>query len=284
MALLVVFSFNSCKDSDNVIDDVFQFETGAVLRTLSVNNAVLNSSEPTSEFSVTVEEQDEQDGALLESVDIYVSIRDLSPENGTTVADDAYVGTIDGSSFTDGPHGLPRATITTTFGATATAMGLGPDDYAPGDIFEVELRLNLTDGRTFGASSVTGIISGGFFSSPFKYNALITCTPEPGDYTVDMQDSYGDGWQGDGIAVNIDDTTVYVTLPDYWTTGEGPYSAGSEVVNIPDGTSSLTWDYTGDSYPEEVTFQIYGPNAALLGDFGPEPAPGLLPVTLCLQD
>jgi hypothetical protein len=39
---LLMVSF-SCKDSDNTIDDVLDYETGAILRTISVENAVLNS-------------------------------------------------------------------------------------------------------------------------------------------------------------------------------------------------------------------------------------------------
>ena len=67
-SLLVV----SCVDSENTIDTVLDYETGAILRTISVNNAVLNSSDPNSTFSVTVEEQDEADGALFAQVNVYV--------------------------------------------------------------------------------------------------------------------------------------------------------------------------------------------------------------------
>ena len=77
-SLLIVASITSCAEEEGTIYDVLDYETGAILRTLSVNNALFNSSDPSSTFSVTIEEQDEADGALLESVDIYVSIRDLT--------------------------------------------------------------------------------------------------------------------------------------------------------------------------------------------------------------
>ncbi|MDP6922016.1 MAG: hypothetical protein QGH06_03490 [Lutibacter sp.] len=283
LSLLMVASFNACSEGgDNVVDEVLDHETGAVLRTIEIINATLNSSIPTSEFSVTVEEQDEEDGALLQSMDVYVSMRDLTPENGTTVATDVFIKSVDASAFTAGPHGLPRTTVSMTFGDAATAMGLSSADYAPGDVFEVELRLNLTDGRTFGAASAGGIITGGFFSSPFKYNALIICSPAPGDYRVEMQDSYGDGWQGSGIEITIDDTVVYADLADYWSTGEGPYSSGTFNFTVPAGSSLLTWNYTGDAWPSEVSFQVYGPGNVLLGEFV-SPNPGLLPITLCAE-
>ena len=40
-ASLFVVNF-SCHDSENVIDGVLDYETGAILRTISVDNAVLN--------------------------------------------------------------------------------------------------------------------------------------------------------------------------------------------------------------------------------------------------
>ncbi len=293
--------FSSCEDSKNTVDIVLDPERGAVLRTIEVQNAILNSSNPDSEFSVTVEAQDEEDGGLMESVDVYVSIRDLTPDNGETVVNDAFVKTIERSAFTTGPLGLPRGTITATFAEMATAMGLDSDDYFPGDVFIVELRLNLTDGRTYGADSAGGIITGGFYSSPFKYNALITCSPQPGTYRVEMHDTFGDGWQtndgngGDGIHVDIDGTIVVVGMCSPY----GGSNTGSEMdesqglctpnngfdatayVTIPPGTESATWTFPGDTYGE-ISFEIYGPNDELLLAVGVgEGTPGLLPVTLC---
>lgn len=296
-SLLVVTSFTACVDEEGTIYDVLDYETGAVLRTISVDNAILNSSDPSSEFVVTVEEQDEQDGALLETVDVYISLRDLTPDNGTSVAVDKLVKTYDAGLFTTSDVGLPMATLSATYGEILAASGLGADDISPGDLFEVELRLNLTDGRTFGKASAAGIITGGFFASPFVYNALVTCSPEPGDYTVDMHDSYGDGWQtndgnsGDGIQVDIDGTIVSVGMcsayaTDFWlsspectTPGDG-YDA-SDVVNIPVGTNGATWNFPGDAYGE-ISFEVYGPGGEELyiGAQG-ETGPGLLPITLC---
>ena len=91
--------------------------------------------------------------------------------------------------------------VEVTFGDAAAAMGLTANgtDYVPGDVFVIGLEVELTDGRTYDWTSAAGIITGGFFSSPFKYNALLTCSPMDGDYVVDMQDSYGDGWQSTGL-------------------------------------------------------------------------------------
>ena len=85
-----------------------------------------------------------------------------------------------------------------------------------------------------------------------------------------MQDSYGDGWQGNGIAVNIDGTITYATLCDgSWggATVSGCVSgggSGSITIDVPVGTQSLTWELTADSYPSERSFQIYSPSGTLL--------------------
>jgi len=283
-SLLIVASITSCAEEEGTIYDVLDYETGAILRTLSVNNALFNSSDPSSTFSVTVEEQDEADGALLESVDIYVSIRDLT--GGTTVSADKFVKSYPASSFSTSPVGLPMATVEASYGEAFAALGIGANDVEPGDLFVMELRLNLTDGRVFGKSSAAGIITGGFFSSPFSYNALITCSPQAGDYTVDMQDSYGDGWQSEkGIVLTIDGTEIIIKMLSSYDGGPAccGWTNATEVVNIPVGTAQATWDYTGDSYPGEVSFQITGPGGEDLVDYVPTPPVGLLPVTLCAQ-
>ena len=116
-----------------------------------------------------------------------------------------------------------------------------------------------------------------------------------------MRDSYGDGWQtttgngGDGIHVDIDGTIVVVAMcspyggsnlgtdcdPAQGLCVTGDYYSATDVVTIPDGTESATWNFPGDSYGE-ISFEVYGPGGEVLyvGDIGAT-GPGLLPITLC---
>ena len=107
-----------------------------------------------------------------------------------------------------------------------------------------------------------------------------------------MQDSYGDGWQSaGGIEVNMDGTIVYATLCNAWgdlvdgcVNDSGNLTdnyGGTTTVTIPAGTASATWTYMGDSYPGEVTFQVYGPDGSMVYDSGSDPGPGLLPIAVC---
>jgi len=309
-ASLFIVNF-SCHDSENVIDGVLDYETGAILRTISVDNAVLNSSDPNSAFVATVEEQDEADGALLSEIRVNAMFRDLTPENGTTEAS-AFVYSIPASETVTGPVGLPRATVNMTFGAAASAMGLSASDYNPGDVVVVQLEVVLTDGRSYGPDSAAGIITGGFFSSPFQYNALLTCSPAPGTYTVHMYDNYGDGWQtGDysqGLSVDMDGVITQVAMCSQWGTYEFdcvPTSDGYfaiATVDVPVGTESATWNWPGDQYGE-IGFIVLGPDGSVafstgtvltdgsgsygdgfLADDGFGTAPvGLLPVAVCAE-
>ena len=289
----------SCTENDNVIDTVLDYETGAILRTISVENQLLNASDPNSLFSVIIEEQDEQDGALLQEVRVLVELRDLTTDFTTPATGEVLVQTIPASEFTTGPVGLPRTQVNMAFGDAATALGLPLDPetgYNPGDIFIVKLELVLTDGRVFGANSAAGIITGGYFSSPFQYNALLTCSPMSGDYTINMFDSYGDGWQttsagdgGVGLTIDLDGVVTSVAMCSQWgsydfectPTNDG-YTA-TAIVNIPAGTQSAIWNFPGDYYGE-ISVQIVAPNGVIAyeSETGATIV-GLLPIAVCEQ-
>ena len=309
MSLVLIVSVNSCSNSNNVIDEVLEYETGAVLRTIEVISNTLNSSDPSSMFAVTVEEQDGEDGGLFAAVNVHVTLRDLTPGNGTSVANDVLVKSIPASEFTPGPHGLPRGTVSVTYGEAFSATGLSASDIEPGDLFVFVLKLELTDGRVYDDTNAGGSITGGFFASPFRYNALILCSPQPGVYQVDMHDSYGDGWQtnggsgGDGIHINLVDgsgneSTIVVGMCSPYGGGAGTemdpalglctgpaslsFYDATAYPEIPVGTVEATWNFPGDAYGE-ISFEVYGPGGEALfaGGVG-ETGPGLLPITLCL--
>ena len=301
LAAITLISFSACEDSDNTIDQVFDgTQRGAILRTVQVLNGTLNSSDPSSFWSVEVEAQSPAGGTDVATVDVLVSINDLTPDNGTTTNTPVLLKTIDGSAFSDGPNGLPRATISATFGEAEAAMGFDTDDHDPGDQFVFDLRMTLTDGTVWDISTTTGIVTGGFLASPFRYPALIVCSPQPGMYRIEMQDSYGDGWQtttgggGPGITIDLDGTSTIefgMCSPyggdSFLTTGAcNPSSDGGSnataMIEIPVGTVQATWNFPGDFWGE-MSFQVYGPGNELLLDAGPSTAPGILPVTLCLE-
>lgn len=117
------------------------------------------------------------------------------------------------------------------------------------------------------------------FSQTFTLTILRICIPAPGDYTIMMHDSYGDGWQttdgdsGDGIQVTLDDGTVIeVGMCSYWAASgfdcvTGDYSNAEATVTIPDTALSADWYFPGD-YFGEISFEVYSPTDELLFESG----------------
>ena len=301
-ASILVFSV-SCSDSELTIDEILDAEQGAVIRTISVDNNVVNSSDESSAWLATLEVQDGTDDSSLWSfIELHVEMKDFTPDNGDNTTESVLLYTWTPDNFELGPVGLPRADVAAYWGDIKTALNFSGSEYTPGDLLTFKAYLHLNDGRVFGPDSAAGIITGGYFASPYQYNALLTCSPEPGTYTVEMYDGYGDGWQSTGVEVCIDGTCEDLTIPQLWPTVT---NFGTTTVEVPSGTESLTWTWAGDSYGDEVYFIVYGPSGDLIfagkgaeemtlysnGAFPSEEVQaqsilmgaGLLPIALCAE-
>ena len=256
---LLMVSF-SCQDGDNTIDEVLDYETGAVIRTVAITNQLVNFSDEESAWTATLEVLDgTDDTSLFSSIDFYAEMVDYTPDNGDNTTESVLVYTWTPDNFSTGPVGLPRADVEARWGDIKDALGFSGDEYSPGDLLTFKAYLSLTDGRVFGPESAAGIITGGFFSSPFRYNALLTCSPAYGDYVVEMYDGYGDGWQSTGVEVCIDGDCTQLTVPQLWPTVT---NFVTETISVPEGTQELTWSWAGDTYPDEVWFVVYGPDGS----------------------
>lgn len=274
-ALMLIFA---CSSDDKSIDEVFDsVERGAILRTVSLNSGSYNAFDDTSEFSVTLEEQDAQNGGLLDTVDVYVTFVDNSDDGIDTGVAEQLVETIPASAFSPSQFGLPEITYAKILSEISSSLGLTSDDYTGGDAFVYRFALNLTDGRTFTSTDVNGNVSGGsFFSSPFTYNVVVKCVPTapvPGEYTINMNDAYGDGWNGAKLTVTIDGVATDYTLPSG--------SSGSETFTVPDGATEFFIVYSPGDWEVEVTYSIIAPNGDTAISDGPGPFVGELVLNIC---
>lgn len=243
LALILISAlFYTCSDDDKTVDDITaDTERGAVLRTIeiidnSIPIAIENGQTQTAEgaqLSMIIEEQDVENGALLESVDVYITFKDGSPLTGdssTAITDEVFVKNIPAAEFSNGPFGLPRATVTLTAADMLSKVNLTPDALFGGDTFTTRFALNLTDGRIFSSDNAGGIITGGFFNSPFQYRTPVVCNLENtsfiGDYLIEEITPYVDGPtfdDGSVVTVEIGDTDTerfFLTsnYPDYCST------------------------------------------------------------------
>jgi hypothetical protein len=252
---------------------------GAIIRTISIDPQAFLFNDTDSQWTITMEEQDHEDGDLLQDVEVYFGFVDGTAANGTTTATETLGATIPASAFSVGPNGLPRTTYSLSYGEALSALGLAfdPGVVDGGDQISIRLVLNLSDGRSYTGTDLTGAVSGGsFFSSPMAYRINIVCPPKAGTagtWTIDMQDSYGDGWNGASLDVTIDGTTTAYTF-DAGAVAQFTFdvSADAEVLSIV---------YTSGAFDEENTFQVISPTAQVVLDLGPTPAAGVELLDYC---
>lgn len=190
---LAVATLASCTEEDNTINQVFDgVSSGAVLRGIPDpgNNNNIPVGVEDSQFSQLLEYQDAQGGDLLDRVEVYVTYTDGSPDEGDSTGatmEEVLARTVTAAEFFEGPFGLPRYNLVITRAEFFSLVGLPNDLNAifGGDTFRTRLVLYLTDGRVFDPSNATGVISAGFFNSPFTYTTPVICPVEEEFFTGD---------------------------------------------------------------------------------------------------
>ena len=281
VAATVVLS-TSCSEDDKL--GVITQDTvtrGAVLRTINIDPSAFDAFDASSLWTIVFEEQDIEDGKLLESVDVLVNFVDTTPANGSTETTETMIETIPASAFTPSVNGLPRTVYSLSLEDALNALGLlfDPAVVTGGDQINVRFILHLTDGRSFTDVDATGNVSGGsFFASPYNYRATLVCPPKagtPGTWTIDMQDSFGDGWNGASLDVTIDGETTQFTF----NTG----SVAQFNFEIEGDTEVMSIVYSSGQFDGENTFQVSNPANAVILDLGPNPEAGVELLDYCID-
>jgi hypothetical protein len=301
LSVFLVAAITGCSTDDKTIDKVFdEVQTGAFLRLVSTEGNAMNKASVASSAAVTFE-FDGQDASLLKSVDFTITFTDNDSEDGVneSVGPISIGNSLSAADFTTSEFGLPIASFSYTLAEALAATGLTADQINGGDRMTLGLSVTLTDGRTFGPGSANGNVAavGGFYSSPYAFSSLIICDfpPTPGVWTVDMVDTYGDGWQttdgdsGDPMTITLSDGTVFeVGMCSYWApspfecTPTEDYQSATATFTIPSGISSAVWYFPGDRYGE-IEFTITSPSGNVVGDFGTNTPAGVLALNLCKE-
>ena len=288
-SLLIV----GCEDEDKNPFPQSALEQGAVLRTISVTSpAIINKSNIAgSDLVLEIEADDFQNNTRFESMDVFVSFVDTfvdrEGETSTTLDDEdissteELVSNIPGSAFTAAANGKPRYTLTVNGQQAVDLLNLTPnlDRVDGGDIFRVRLAMNLNDGSVFTNTNVGDNVTGQFFASPFRYDAQVVCileTPPTGDWSIAGQDSYGDGWNGASITVNVDGAPFYEFL-----VSEAQATDNTEIITIPANAQTLNFVYNSGAWDSEVSFQITAPSGNVVADVTPSPSAGEINLNLC---
>ena len=172
-----------CSDDDKAIDQVFEGVTnGSFIRTVEFIQADLDLNDPDDRFDVIIEQQDVEDGGLLESIDVYASFIDRNPDNGMISDSEVLIDNIKKEDIATGPVGLPRLNLNYSLQELLTPLSISMGSLSCGDQIILRLTVKLTDGRTFtvGSGSSCVIAFETFFSSPYRYiiNLVEPIAPE----------------------------------------------------------------------------------------------------------
>jgi len=214
VALIALFTVG-CSDSDEVFDQITDEVTrGAILRTVNVlsNSVAINSSTNVLEsdgfFGVVLEYQDDEDGALLSQMDVFVGYIDNTDDGVDNSRGDVLVESVTPDQFGVSENNLPLIEYNITAQEMQTAVELSNDQLGlGGDRFAVRFEVVLTDGRSFSNDDNSGTITGSYFASPFLYNVNVVCAPSmptAGTWMVDAEDTFGDGWNGGFLTIVLD--------------------------------------------------------------------------------
>jgi len=231
---------SSCRDFVEPNIPYSTFDTAAYLRTIERTSTTFNFfSLGSSNFALTLEAVDAEDGATVETVEIEVQHRRLIPGVGleyTPSAGPIGIKTLSASDFAPNSDSrFLRTSFVITAAEAIAAVGLTPGDIAGGDVFEFSLILNDKFGRSFKRENISGNVAGApFYDSPFQYFVSVVCPSDLGgtyEYTSTNMDSvYG------SCAGTISGTTTFT-----------PVSSSPGAYSITDGTFGF-WDCYGDSW------------------------------------
>ena len=108
------------------------------------------------------------------------------------------------------------------------------------------------------------------WAGPYSFCTL----PDPVCYyLLDMQDSYGDGWNGASIDVSINGIAAGSYQVDQILGGQLDVQQTDTVYAYTGDV--VDFSFTSGSWDSEITFQIYDPLGIQLGSYGTNPATGL---------
>ncbi len=157
--------------------------------------------------------------------------------------------------------------------------------FVDGDSYVLTWIMTTTDGRVFDSWSPSACTE--LPGSNCQIAWILECGQEFNDprgvYTLSMVDSYGDGWNGAFVTVDIDGSTTDYdvdTAPD----GGDNAATGIAIINVPNGTTSVGFSFTGGAWDSEITFTITSEHGNTIASAGPSPEDGAITLNLCLEN
>jgi len=252
--VLLTLGIAACEDNDKNPLNVFELEDAAApyVRILLEETIVAKGDLATSSLTGTVDDASDN----VASWDLSVTL-----ESGGVSSD-----TVPLTTVTEFP-----SDISIPYTDVASALGITVDDISGGDFIRFLGKSTGIDGTETTVENYSATITGQPEQlQAFNFIVLVKCSPisgttVPGTWVIDMQDLYGDGWDGAFVTFEIDGVATDYTF----TAGD----AATFNVDVPEGTGSLVISYSSGAYEEEHVYTIETPEGEVLGPFGPNPSP-----------
>jgi hypothetical protein len=144
------------------------------------------------------------------------------------------------------------------------AMGKSVSDILPADVLEFSSVSTGTNGKELKYTDLTGDLSGQAEQrQAYDFSIAISCAnvnSPTGTWTIEMEDVYGDGWDGAFITAEVNGVAS-----DYTITGAQATAATHEII-VPAG-GTLSWSYTKGNFEEEHIFTIKSPSGTVYGPY-----------------
>lgn len=170
--IFLLFFVISCSGDDQAINTLFEgTERGTILRNINKVSKDFIHNDFESTFEIEIEEQDIEEGNLLDFVRIYIEFRDHTDSGSDISTQEAILKDIPSSAFGIGPDAFPRTTVLVTYQEVIDALSINTLLIEPGDQFGLRMETHLLDDRTFSTldTSASVLTDACFFKSPFRY-------------------------------------------------------------------------------------------------------------------
>lgn len=175
----------SCADEDlQPIVTFDQTTIGGYPRLVESGNTLINLFDVDgSQFDYTVEFVDLEDGELVAEYVLELTYEDNNPDNGDASAGPIEFRRFSQSDFTTNENGYREISVSISASDLLTAVGTTADALEPGDEFDFDGRVIMTDGAEYGDENsgppITGALRGYFdFTMPANCPSDLTGTYE----------------------------------------------------------------------------------------------------------
>lgn len=151
IAGLLLASISCSTDESSPLDVLEDAEQGALIVAIETQNNTISADTTEGSLEVLLEYSDENQGQLLDKMNIYTTFFDQSAEGDSSnaITEEVLLSAIEETEFQDGTNNLPTYQMTITAQEFLTATNTTNESIASGDMFATRLELVLTDGRTF---------------------------------------------------------------------------------------------------------------------------------------